>query len=118
VRLGNDVRRLPCHNADLTFDDLILMLQRVFADKLPTDDFVLKYQDEGTAAAGAKEATIPGFALGSLSPSPPQRKVVLLSDVADGDLVTIADNQDLHLATMNASVVRLTICSRCSGAGL
>eukprot|EP00045_Choanoeca_perplexa_P004726 m.40138 g.40138 ORF g.40138 m.40138 type:complete len:340 (+) comp12728_c0_seq1:6-1025(+) len=48
VRLGNDVRRLAVPNAELTYDDLIPMLHRIFrpTGKLPSDDFVLKYQDE------------------------------------------------------------------------
>jgi hypothetical protein len=30
ARLGNDIRRIPIHNEDLTYNDLVLMLQRVF----------------------------------------------------------------------------------------
>ena len=28
--LGDDIRRIPIHNEDMTYDDLILMMQRVF----------------------------------------------------------------------------------------
>lgn len=50
VRMGADVRRMPISNADLTYDDLVLMLQRVFRSCLqPGDDLLLKYQDEGKA---------------------------------------------------------------------
>ena len=48
ARLGDDIRRVPIHNEDITYDELILMLQRVFRDKLSsTDDVTLKYADDG-----------------------------------------------------------------------
>lgn len=47
ARLGDDIRRIPIFNEDITFDELILMLQRVFRGKLTnTDDVTLKYADE------------------------------------------------------------------------
>jgi len=47
ARLGNDIRRIPIHNDDLTFNDLVLMLQRVFRDALqPSDELLIKYSDE------------------------------------------------------------------------
>ncbi len=49
ARLGDDFRRVPIHNEDITYDELLLMLQRVFKGKLNnTDDVTLKYCDEGT----------------------------------------------------------------------
>lgn len=48
VRLGEDVRKIPIFNEDITYDELLLMLQRVFRGKLkPTDEVTLKYCDEG-----------------------------------------------------------------------
>lgn len=48
ARLGDDIRRVPIHNEDITYDELLLMLQRVFRGKLKnTDDVTLKYCDEG-----------------------------------------------------------------------
>ena len=48
VRLGDDVRRIPIHNEEITYDELMLMMQRVFRDHLSsTDDVLIKYQDEG-----------------------------------------------------------------------
>ena len=45
--LGDDIRRIPIHNEDITYDELILMMQRVFRDALSTsDDVSLKYKDE------------------------------------------------------------------------
>jgi len=45
--LGDDIRRIPIHNEDITYDELILMMQRVFRDQLsPSDDVALKYKDE------------------------------------------------------------------------
>ena len=50
ARLADDIRRVPIHNEDITYDELILMLQRVFRDKLSsTDEVTLKYADDGKA---------------------------------------------------------------------
>lgn len=47
VRLGEDVRRIPIHNEDITYDELILMMQRVFKGQIePTDELLIKYADE------------------------------------------------------------------------
>lgn len=49
AKLGDDVRKVPIFNEDITYDELLLMLQRVFRGKLRnTDDVTLKYADEGT----------------------------------------------------------------------
>ena len=49
-RLGEDMRRMPVLNQDLTYDELLLMLQRVFHGKLSiSDDITVKYTDEGGA---------------------------------------------------------------------
>lgn len=48
ARLGDDIRCIPIHNEDITYDDLLLMMQRVFRGKLSnTDDITIKYKDEG-----------------------------------------------------------------------
>ena len=45
AQLGNDIRRIPIHNEDMTYDELILMMQRVFRGSLSTDeDITLKYK--------------------------------------------------------------------------
>jgi len=44
---GDDIRRIPIHNDDLTYDELILMMQRVFKGILDAEEeIVLKYKDE------------------------------------------------------------------------
>lgn len=49
AQLGNDIRRIPIHNEDLTYDDLLIMMQRVFRGQLNnSDDVVIKYKDEGS----------------------------------------------------------------------
>ncbi len=54
ARLGDDVRRVPIHNEDITYDELLLMLQRVFRGKLSnTDDVTVKYTDEGISLYNA-----------------------------------------------------------------
>ena len=48
VRLGDDVRRMVLYNTHISYDDLVLMLQRVYDGKLKSsDDVALKYYDEG-----------------------------------------------------------------------
>lgn len=52
VQLGDDIRRIPIHNEDITYDELVLMMQRVFRGKLNNDDDILiKYKDEGITIA-------------------------------------------------------------------
>lgn len=48
VQLGDDIRRIPIHNESITYDELVLMMQRVFRGKLSAnDDITIKYKDEG-----------------------------------------------------------------------
>ncbi|XP_028413941.1 protein TFG-like isoform X2 [Dendronephthya gigantea] len=47
AQLGNDIRQIPIHNEDLTYDDLLIMMQRVFSGQLTnSDDVTIKYKDE------------------------------------------------------------------------
>ncbi|KRZ65966.1 Protein TFG [Trichinella papuae] len=47
VKLGDDIRKIPIPNDDITYDELVLMMQRVFKDKLSaTDDVTVKYIDD------------------------------------------------------------------------
>ncbi|XP_022705554.1 protein TFG-like isoform X1 [Varroa jacobsoni] len=47
AQLEGDIRRIAIHNEDITFDELILMMQRVFRGSLSTQDQItLKYKDE------------------------------------------------------------------------
>jgi len=40
---------VPIHNEDITYDELVLMMQRVFRGKLnPESDILIKYKDEGS----------------------------------------------------------------------
>ncbi len=48
AQLGDDIRRIPIHNEDITYDELLLMMQRLFRGKIGnTDDVLIKYKDEG-----------------------------------------------------------------------
>lgn len=48
VQFGDDIRRIPIHNEAITYDELLLMMQRVFQGKLSAnDDITIKYKDEG-----------------------------------------------------------------------
>jgi len=46
--VGTDIRILPISNEDLTYDELVLMMQRVFKDKLAgyQGNLMLKYKDD------------------------------------------------------------------------
>ncbi|XP_065057750.1 protein TFG-like isoform X2 [Rhopilema esculentum] len=47
AQLGDDIRRIPIHNEDITYDELLLMMQRLFRGKIrSTDDVLIKYKDE------------------------------------------------------------------------
>jgi protein TFG len=48
AQLKDDIRRVPIHNEEITYDELVLMMQRVFRGQLkPEDDILIKYKDEG-----------------------------------------------------------------------
>ncbi|CAF0803714.1 unnamed protein product [Brachionus calyciflorus] len=47
VKLNNEIKKLMIHNDDLNYNDLILMLQRIFSDKIKqNDEFKIKYTDD------------------------------------------------------------------------
>lgn len=48
VQLGTDVRKMLIHNDDITYDELVLMMQRVYKGTIkPDDEITVKYKDEG-----------------------------------------------------------------------
>ena len=52
ARLGAEIRRFPITNEELTMDDLLLMMARVFSHRLgPEDELTLKYTDDGQCGA-------------------------------------------------------------------
>lgn len=47
AQLKDEIRRVPLHNEELTYAELVLMLQRMFKGGLKTDDDItIKYKDE------------------------------------------------------------------------
>lgn len=47
VQLGEDIRRIAIHNDAITYNELVLMMQRIFNGKLSAnDDISIKYKDE------------------------------------------------------------------------
>ena len=47
AQLGDEILRMPISNDEITYDDLIIMMQRVFKGRLEaTDDVKIKYRDE------------------------------------------------------------------------
>ena len=62
-RLGSDVRRIPVLNEDLTYDELVLMMQRVYRGKLTgSDEIAIKYKDEGTVLVNSRKQSDADFA--------------------------------------------------------
>lgn len=62
VQLGEDIRRIPIHNEAITYDELVLMMQRIFIGKLSAnDDIVIKYKDEGKLLVALRPELIPGM---------------------------------------------------------
>jgi hypothetical protein len=48
VKLDKEIKKIVIHNEDINFNELLLMMQRIFSDKIkPNDEFSIKYTDEG-----------------------------------------------------------------------
>lgn len=48
IKLDKEIRKAVIHNDDITYNELMLMMQRIFSDKIrPNDEFNIKYTDEG-----------------------------------------------------------------------
>ena len=47
VRLDKEIKKIVIHNDDINYNELLLMMQRIFAEKIKTnDEFTIKYTDE------------------------------------------------------------------------
>lgn len=47
AQLGDDIRKMMIHNEELTLNELILMMQRIFSGKISnSDDITIKYLDD------------------------------------------------------------------------
>ncbi|CAF1026452.1 unnamed protein product [Adineta ricciae] len=47
AQLADDIRKMMIHNEDLTLNELVLMMQRIFVGKISnTDDLIIKYLDD------------------------------------------------------------------------
>ncbi len=48
AQLHKDIRLLPIHTIEITYDELLLMIGRIFKDTLPSlDNITVKYLDGG-----------------------------------------------------------------------
>ena len=48
VKLADEIRKTVIHNEEINFNELQLMIQSIFSDKIkPNDEFTMKYTDEG-----------------------------------------------------------------------
>ena len=47
VRLDKEIKKIVIHNDDINYNEMLLMMQRIFAEKIkPNDEFAIKYTDE------------------------------------------------------------------------
>lgn len=47
VTLGKEIKKVVIHTDDISYNELVLMMQRIFADEIKqTDEFTIKYTDE------------------------------------------------------------------------
>jgi hypothetical protein len=48
VRLDQEIKKIVIHNDEINYNELLLMMQRIFSDKIKiNDEFTIKYTDEG-----------------------------------------------------------------------
>ena len=48
VKLEKEIKKIIIHNDEINYNELLLMIQRIFSDRIkPNDEFVIKYTDEG-----------------------------------------------------------------------
>jgi hypothetical protein len=48
VKLDQEIKKIVIHNDEINYNELLLMMQRIFSDKIKVnDEFVIKYTDEG-----------------------------------------------------------------------
>ena len=48
VKLDKEIKKIVIHNEEINFNELLLMMQRIFSEKIKSnDEFSIKYTDEG-----------------------------------------------------------------------
>jgi len=48
VKLDKEIKKIVIHNDDINYNELLLMMQRIFSERIkPNDEFTIKYTDEG-----------------------------------------------------------------------
>lgn len=49
IKLDNEIKKIIIHNDDLNYNELVLMMQRIFSERIKqNEEFSIKYTDEGT----------------------------------------------------------------------
>ena len=93
VKLDKEIKKIVIHNDEINFNELLLMMQRIFSDKIkPNDEFSIKYTDEGYFTYF--------YLLKSLN---------IDSLVLENDLITLANDSDVSLALQNSQILKLTL---------
>lgn len=48
VKFDNEIKKIIIHNDEINHNELLLMIQRIFSEKIkPNDELIIKYTDEG-----------------------------------------------------------------------
>jgi hypothetical protein len=48
VKLDKEIKKIVIHNDDINYNELLLMMQRIFSERIkPNDELTIKYTDEG-----------------------------------------------------------------------
>jgi len=95
AQLGDDVRRIPIHNEAITYDELVLMMQRVFRGKLSSsDEITIKYKDEDGDLITIFDSSDLAFAV-------QYSRILKLQILVGGEDKTIQHNQSLQPVQVN-----------------
>ena len=110
VQLGDDIRRIPIHNEDITYDELVLMMQRVFRSQISSNDEVtIKYKDEGNYICPIKRTKKLDLDNVSVQLILKRWNVIIYILIPDGDLITIFDSSDLSFAIQCSRILKITL---------
>lgn len=109
VQLGEDIRRIPIHNDAITYDELVLMMQRIFNGKLnSTDDISIKYKDEDGDLITINDSSDLSFAIQC---SRVLKLIILMHSSVDTEITSTEakPNSTLDYSEINEIKVQLRI---------
>ncbi len=94
IKLGKEIKKSIIHNEDITYNELLLMIQRIFSEKIkPNDEFSIKYTDDGLILIKIYIIL----------------KHFNLNFFKENDLITLENDSDVSIAIKTCSIIKLTI---------